>query len=86
MVKKKVMRMTKIRACPRNEGMHMVILRISLLMTNTRGKNSFLFKKYYNHFIFVSQIEPKIIEEAENDANWINAIQEELNKFERNKV
>ena len=32
------------------------------------------------------QIEPKYFEDAENDEFWINAMQEELNQFERNEV
>ena len=40
----------------------------------------------YNHFIFISHFEPKIIDEAEKDYNWINAMQEELNQFKRNNV
>ena len=39
-----------------------------------------------NHYAFVSQLEPKTFEEAENDHNWINAMQEELSQFERNNV
>ncbi|MBE2321394.1 hypothetical protein DVA67_036110, partial [Solirubrobacter sp. CPCC 204708] len=39
-----------------------------------------------NHIAFVSQIEPKNFNEAENDESWIIAMQEELNQFERNKV
>ena len=39
-----------------------------------------------NHCAFVSQLEPKTFEEAENDHNCINAMQEELNQFERNNV
>jgi transposase InsO family protein len=35
---------------------------------------------------FLSQIEPKNIEEAQEDENWLIAMQEELNNFERNKV
>src|SRR5207245_7713318 len=35
---------------------------------------------------FLSKIEPKKIEEALLDADWIIAMQEELNQFERNKV
>ena len=37
-------------------------------------------------FSFASQIEPKSYSEAKNDENWINAMHEELNQFERNKV
>ena len=38
------------------------------------------------HFSFVSKIEHNTIDRALNDENWITAIQEELNQFERNKV
>ena len=34
----------------------------------------------------VAQQEPSSIEEALEDSNWITAMQEELNQFERNKV
>ena len=36
------------------------------------------------HMAFVSQIEPKTVQEALNDSNWISAMQEELNQFTRN--
>ena len=39
-----------------------------------------------DYLAFVSQIEPKSIEEAEKDCNWINAMQDELNQFKRNNV
>ncbi|KAL8127295.1 hypothetical protein AgCh_014271 [Apium graveolens] len=35
---------------------------------------------------FLSQTEPKKVEEALQDADWITAMQEKLNEFERNKV
>ena len=35
---------------------------------------------------FVSQIEPKTINDAIDDEFWIMAMQEELNQFERNQV
>ena len=38
----------------------------------------------YNSFL--SQEEPKKVEEALQDADWVLAMQEELNQFERNKV
>ncbi|KAL8096136.1 hypothetical protein AgCh_037185 [Apium graveolens] len=38
----------------------------------------------YNSFL--SQSEPKKVEEALQDADWVQAMQEELNEFERNKV
>ncbi|KAG8068859.1 hypothetical protein GUJ93_ZPchr0005g15577 [Zizania palustris] len=38
------------------------------------------------HYSFVSSIEPKHVDEALNDPDWVNAMHEELNNFERNKV
>ncbi|KAI4330293.1 hypothetical protein MLD38_028593 [Melastoma candidum] len=41
---------------------------------------------YYEHSAFLSQKEPESIDEALDDPDWILAMQEELNQFERNKV
>ena len=41
---------------------------------------------YYRHTAFVSQIEPKSIEEALKDEKWVEAMHEELNQFARNEV
>ncbi|KAL8097340.1 hypothetical protein AgCh_030470 [Apium graveolens] len=38
------------------------------------------------HTCFLSQVEPKKIDEALLDPDWISAMQKELNQFERNKV
>ncbi|XP_073121777.1 uncharacterized protein [Henckelia pumila] len=38
------------------------------------------------HAAFISHIEPKKVEEALLDSNWIEAMQDELNQFERNYV
>ena len=38
------------------------------------------------HTCFLSQVEPKKTEEVLLDPDWISAMQEELNQFERNKV
>lgn len=36
------------------------------------------------HSAFISNIEPKKVDEALIDPNWINAMQEELNQFTHN--
>jgi hypothetical protein len=41
---------------------------------------------FCEHFSFVSFIEPKQIEEALRDVDWVNAIHEELNNFTRNQI
>ena len=38
---------------------------------------------FYEHFSFVSFIEPKKIEEALKDVDWVNAMHKELNNFTR---
>ena len=41
---------------------------------------------FYEHFSFMSSHEPKKIEEALNDVDWVNAMHEELNNFTKNQV
>jgi hypothetical protein len=41
---------------------------------------------FCEHFLFVSFIEPKKIEKALRDVDWVNAMHEELNNFTRNQV
>jgi hypothetical protein len=41
---------------------------------------------FYEHYSFVSSIEPYRVEDALRDSDWMVAIQEELNNFTRNKV
>jgi hypothetical protein len=42
--------------------------------------------KMITHCAFISQLEPKIFKDANNNSYWICAMQEELNKFKRNQV
>ena len=44
------------------------------------------FRDNFDYLAFVSQTEPSYIEEAKKDPNWMLAMQEELNQFERNNV
>ena len=41
---------------------------------------------FYEHFSFVSSIEPKKISEALKDVDWVNAMHEKLNNFTKNQV
>jgi hypothetical protein len=41
---------------------------------------------FYEHFSFVSSIEPKKIDETLLDVYWVNVMHEELNNFTRNQV
>ena len=41
---------------------------------------------FCEHFSYVSSIEPKKIEEALMDIDWVNAMHKELNSFTRNQV
>ena len=50
-------------------------------MTHSKKLASFI-----KHHSFVSCIEPKNVEEALQDLDWINAIHEELNNFTHNEV
>jgi hypothetical protein len=41
---------------------------------------------FYEHYSFVSSIEPYRVEDALRDPAWVLAMQEELNNFTRNEV
>ena len=43
-------------------------------------------RNFCAHFAFLSTLKSKNHEEALKDSEWIVAMQEELNEFERNKV
>ena len=42
--------------------------------------------KFSTHHAFISHLEPKKVCEALEDSDWLDAMHEELNNFERNKV
>jgi hypothetical protein len=41
---------------------------------------------FCEHYSFVSLEEPKKLEDALKDSDWVNAMHEELNNFARNQV
>ena len=41
---------------------------------------------FFQHIAFVSQIEPKNVNDALCDSNWVVPMQDELNQFTRNDV
>ena len=41
---------------------------------------------FITHSCYLSQVEPKKVDEALQDANWINSMHEELHQFVRNDV
>jgi hypothetical protein len=50
--------------------------------TRSRVRNN----SHFAHAAFVATFEPKDIEHALSDHNWVNSIHEELENFERNQV
>ena len=49
-------------------------------------KQDVLLKKNVTSLVFLSKIEPKKVEEALEDPDWVIAMQEDLNQFKRQKV
>jgi len=66
---------------PRNLSLDNIIGQVQKGVTTRRSMNHFC-----EHMAFVSQVEPKLVGEALEDSNWINAMHEELNQFARNEV
>ena len=44
------------------------------------------FVSFVEHHSFISYLEPKNVEEALQDLDWVNAMHEELNNFTCNQV
>jgi len=61
---------------PRNLSLDNVIGQINKGVSTRNSLNLLC-----EHMAFVSQIEPKTVQEALNDSNWISVMQEELNQF-----
>ena len=65
--------------------------KVKHLLSNHVVLNSFLCShrleiNQVTHYGFVSLVEPKNVKEALTHVDWINAMQEELNQFEKSKV
>ena len=53
----------------------------------SRGvRTRFSFRNIFYNLAFISQIEPKNMNDALDDESWMIAMQEELNQFERSEV
>jgi hypothetical protein len=59
-----------------------IISDINECTTRSRSKNA----SHFAHSAFVATFEPKDIGHALSDPNWVNAMHEELENFERNQV
>ena len=66
---------------PRDLTVDNVIGNIEKGVTTRKSLNNFC-----ETMVFVSQVEPKNLNEALKDSNWILAMQEELNQFALNEV
>ena len=73
----------ELRSPPRVLRDHPSINVIGELNSSVRTRNQL---NQMGHVAFLSHIEPKNIKEASTDENWLIAMQEELNQFERNDI
>ena len=61
-------------------------LKNQIIRDSSQGITCSSLRNICDHLAFLSQIEPKTIDEAISDENWILAMQDELNQFERSDV
>jgi hypothetical protein len=59
-----------------------IIVDINERTTRSRSRNA----SHFAHSTFIATFEPKDIGHAQSDPNWLNAMHEELENFERNQV
>ena len=71
---------------PRLGSLLEIIHRSSHWRSNPRCENKRSFKGNCEYVAYISQLKLKNFKEAENEQNWILAMQKELGRFEMNKV
>ena len=68
----------------KHQSLHPLDQILSELNTGVQTRSQL--RNFYAFYAFLYDIEPKNVNEALVDLDWVIAMQEELNQFERNKV